>query len=91
MSLKPTRRMDITWFCLTIATLVSVVLGRGSSVGDEMAGGLVLLVTYAKVRFVMREFMELSRAPHIMSIVSDVWIVSSLVLLIGLYAWGGTT
>ena len=89
VSKQTNARLIWVWAGLVVATLVSQGIGSDTAGMGIAAGIAVLAIAYAKVRFVMREFMELRNAPKAMGYAADAWLCLSMVLLGGLYAWGG--
>jgi hypothetical protein len=82
-------RQTAVWALLVAATLLSFELGHGIGFRSaEAAGVAILLVTFIKVRFVMRDFMELRHAPRWMRALSDAWCLLICALLIGLFLHG---
>ncbi|WP_428381788.1 cytochrome C oxidase subunit IV family protein [Nevskia ramosa] len=84
-------RVTAVWALLIIATTLSWQLGHGVGFDDaRQAGAAILVVTFIKVRMVMRDFMEIRHAPRWMRLASDGWIVLITVLLVGLFLKTGT-
>ncbi len=79
-------RVTAVWTLLIIATMLSWQLGHGVGFDDaRWAGAAILVVTFIKVRLVMRDFMEIRHAPRWMRWIGDGWIVLIAVLLVGLF------
>jgi hypothetical protein len=75
-SLADLLRSSITaiWFVLIGATLLSWWLGTDHVIDDaSLAGALILLVAFIKVRFVGLYFMELRHAPIPLRLVWEGW------------------
>lgn len=84
-------RVTAVWALLIIATTLSWQLGHGAGFDDtRQAGAAILVVTFIKVRLVMRDFMEIRHAPRWMKLIGDAWIVLITVLLVGLFLKTGT-
>ena len=82
-------RITAVWLLLVGATGLSWKLGHHAGFAEpRYAGAAVLVVSFVKVRLVMREFMELRTAPPWLRLVGDLWVVAVAALLIGLY-WRG--
>jgi Prokaryotic Cytochrome C oxidase subunit IV len=83
------RRALITWVVLVVATLASWWLAEGHApdAGNKPVIGALLIVTisFAKIRFVGSEFMELRTAPTALKVFFDLWVVGVWGVLIGLY------
>ena len=78
-------RISLTWFLLVGATLLSFELGHGAGIPDgRWASVAILVITFAKVRFVVRDFMEIRHAPGWLRWLFDAWIFLACSLLIGL-------
>src|SRR5262249_35550853 len=74
----------VVWFILIGATLTSWWLGTNHGVNNEdVAGVLILLVAFIKVRFVGLYFMELRDAPIPLRIIFETWcfVVSTTVIV----------
>ncbi len=79
-------RVTVVWGLLIAATLLSWQLGHGVGFDDaRLAGAAILIVTFIKVRFVIRDFMEIRHAPRWMRRVGDGWILLIVALLVGLF------
>ena len=82
-------RMTWTWVLLSVITAISWALG--SKHGDapfapNMAiTGAVVLFSLIKVRFIIREFMEVRSCPNWIKRLSDAWLVVAFALLGGIY------
>lgn len=65
---------SVVWLALVALTLVSWWLGTDHGVGDaDTASVLVLLVAFAKVRFVGLYFMDLRLAPLALRLLFEGW------------------
>ncbi len=79
-------RVTAVWGLLIVATMLSWQLGHGVGFDDaRLAGTAILIVTFIKVRFVIRDFMEIGHAPRWMQRIGDGWIVLIMALLVGLF------
>jgi hypothetical protein len=85
------RRLVVVWLALSAITLV---LGVGSVGGQAelapnaaIAAGAIL-IALIKVRIIFREFMEVRHAPVLLCRLTDLWIVSTGVALLGGYVAG---
>jgi hypothetical protein len=57
-------RITLVWAVLIVATVASLLLGRDQLVSPAtLAGALIIVVAFVKVRFVGLYFMELRSAP----------------------------
>lgn len=79
-------RVSLVWFVLLGATLISWEVGHGVGVDDlRLASLLIIFISLVKVRFVLREFMELRHAPAVLKLLGDAWLVALMGLLTVLY------
>jgi heme/copper-type cytochrome/quinol oxidase subunit 4 len=82
-------RGSVVWVALVAATLVAWWLSADSgSIGGSartIGSVTVLAVAMTKVRFVMREFMELRNAPATIRRLADTWIALVLTALVLTY------
>jgi hypothetical protein len=88
------KRLTVVWLGLSAITLAQ--LGVGSAGGRDalapsaaIAAGAVL-IALLKVRIIVREFMEVRHAPVLLCRLTDLWIVSTGVILLGCYFAGLT-
>jgi len=79
----------LVWLVLVSATGLSWWLGadRGLGAGTAPATvtGMILLVAFIKVRLVIRHFMEIRRAPLVLKLLCDAWILIVATTIMGLY------
>jgi hypothetical protein len=75
------------WAMLVLGTAASCWLGPayGSQSGRTLATTTVLTIAFVKVWLVGREFMELRRAPAVLRLLFDGWIVLVYGSLTGIY------
>jgi len=77
--------ITVVWLALIALTLTSWWLGTEDAVGSIKAANiLILVVAFAKVRFVGLYFMELRNAPVPLRLIFEGWcvVVSTVVLLL---------
>lgn len=68
-------RVTLVWAGLVAATASTWILGTDHGLDDAQAAGVViLLITFLKVRFVGRWFMELRDAPVVLAALFDGWV-----------------
>ena len=68
--------ITIVWFVLIAATAISWYAGGDEGIDDaQLAGALVLIIAFIKVRFVGLYFMELRHAPIPLRIIYETWCV----------------
>ena len=67
------------WFFLLGATLANYLLMEwgvpGRQVSFRLIGAAILLLSFVKVRLVLRHFMEVAEAPRELGFIMDAWIV----------------
>ncbi len=78
----------IIWFGLVVFTLISFVIGHEQSLSAEYATMAILLVSFIKVRLIIRYFMEVKYAPKALKIAFDLWclIVCAMLIFILLFS-----
>ena len=87
--LRPT---TLVWLLLMLATGISWRFGTDH--GFERAAAhpaatlMIMLIALAKIRMVMRYFMEVSGAPLLLRLLCDGWLVLVGTVVLGLY-WHG--
>jgi hypothetical protein len=82
------RRMALTWVVLTIITLVSWQVGLDHGQPLALNTGItaaVLGFALIKVRFIIREFMEVRTAPASIKWITDIWLVATYAVLLTAY------
>lgn len=76
-------RQTLVWAGLIVVTAISWALGH--EIGSpELANAIIVVLSFLKVRFVIRDFMEVREAPLWLRLVIDVWVVAAPIILIGL-------
>ncbi len=79
-------RITLVWFLLVAATALSFGMGHGIGIADRrLAGVAILIIAFVKVRFVIREFMEIRNAPLPLRLAGDGWVIAITAILIGLF------
>ncbi|PWR20948.1 cytochrome C oxidase subunit IV family protein [Zavarzinia compransoris] len=67
-------RISAIWLFLVLATLASWEIGHGLGFQDHRASSAAIIaVAMLKVRFVIRDFMEIRHAPLAYRLVADLW------------------
>lgn len=77
-------RPTAIWCLLVLATLISWRIGHAAGDDVRRAGIVILVVAFAKVRFVILEFMELRHAPLPLRLIGESWVVIVCALLVWL-------
>lgn len=79
-------RITLVWMLLVGATALSWELGHGFGLPTTRAAGVaILVISFVKVRFVIREFMEIRHAPLWMRAIGDAWLVFITTALVVLF------
>jgi hypothetical protein len=79
-------RVTVVWLLLVGATVLSWEMGHGVVIGEQRyAGAAIIAVAFIKVRFVIREFMEIRAAPRFMGLVADAWLLAISATLLTIY------
>lgn len=89
------KRLLIVWLLLGLITALQLWLGGA---GDGLANATanagvtvsVLGMALVKVRFILREFMEVRHAPVLLGRLTDGWLALTAVILFGTYFVGMT-
>lgn len=86
--IRASRTAVLVWAGLMSATLVSWYLGTHEGHGHAVSAATiaVLVVTFVKVRFVGRHFMEVRDAPLVLRLILDAYVIVVAAGLIGIYA-----
>jgi hypothetical protein len=80
--------ITVVWFVLIAATMVSWYLGTDHALDDAtLAGSLILLVAFIKIRFVGLYFMELRHAPIPLRIVFECWCLAVCAGVVGMFVF----
>jgi hypothetical protein len=83
-------RVSVVWLALIGATIGSYLVGTDSLVSPaKLAGALVIVVAFTKVRFVGLYFMELRDAPIPLRLISEGYVVGVCAVMITMYLAGG--
>jgi hypothetical protein len=82
-------RITLVWLGLVLATCLSWETGSDLAFAGDIRslGGVVLVIAFIKVRYVMLEFMELRHAPLVMRLFAEGWCVLVCAAVITFY-WG---
>lgn len=80
--------ITIVWFVLIGATVISWYLGTDHAIDDAtLAGSLILLVAFIKIRFVGLYFMELRHAPIPLRLVFEAWCLVVCAGVVGMFVF----
>lgn len=72
----------VVWLGLVVFTLISFILGQNQAISTEQATAIIILVSFVKIRLVIRYFMEVKYAPLLLKLAMDVWCLAVCGLLI---------
>ena len=93
MKLSADRRLTAAWIVVVVVTLIYLVIDR--SVDDNGVLGASALVSVAavalalaKIRIIMREFMDVRHAPRMLRTITDALVVIMGACLLGTYLVG---
>ena len=85
------RQADAVWAALVGATILSWELGGQRNVASDpqtLAGVVILVVAFVKVRLIGLYFMELRTAPVVLRLLLEAYVLVACCALIGLYLLG---
>jgi hypothetical protein len=77
--------VTVVWSALMLATITSTWLLSNNSVTPGVATVAIMLIAALKVRFVIRHFMEVRRAPLVLQFVCDGWLLAVTTLILTVY------
>ena len=77
--------VTVVWAALMLATITSTWLLSNNAVTPEVATVAIMLIAAVKVRFVIRHFMEVRRAPLALRLVCDGWLLAVTTLTVTVY------
>ena len=87
MNAAAPRRVTVVFAGLVLATCITWWLGSESSLtggGFGLTATLTILIAFAKVFFIGRDFMELRAAPFVLRAVFSLWVGAVVVAAIAL-------
>jgi hypothetical protein len=86
------KRLLAVWLALSAITLAALWVGsldgRDALNANAVITFGVIAVALIKVRFIIREFMEVRRAPILLGRLTDGWLLLTAVTLLGTYFVG---
>lgn len=87
------RTTTLVWGVLMSLTVLSWWLGTerapGAAADARGPAVAILVVAFLKARLVIRHFMDVRHAPHVLRLATDVWVVGVSALLVGLFLFTG--
>lgn len=92
MSMSLGQRLLLVWLGLSAISVVQLWLGSSGDAAVPAANAFitfsVLGMALVKVRFIMREFMEVRHAPALLCRLTDAWLLVTAVTLLAIYVVG---
>jgi hypothetical protein len=92
VSLASGKRLTLAWLALSAITIsqlgVGSLEGRGVLVPNAAIASAAIVIALVKVRIIFREFMEVRHSPPLLCRLTDLWIVSTGVILLACYLVG---
>ena len=95
MNFSADKRLSIAWIVVVAITLIYLVVDGASDDHDALAASTTASISaiglaLAKLRIIMREFMDVRHAPRTLRITTDALVITIGVLLLGTYLVGRT-
>ena len=84
------RRVTVVFACLVIATCVTWWLGSGHSLSGaalRLSVAATIVIAFAKIYFVGKDFMELRHAPTALRTAFSTWVIVISLAAVGLYVF----
>jgi Prokaryotic Cytochrome C oxidase subunit IV len=85
-------RLTYIWLFLSVITVVSWWVGSAQSASGYNANVLVtavvLMIAFIKTRFVIRNYMEVRRAPRWLRLTCDAWLLGLFAVISSFYWFG---
>ncbi len=83
------KRLFVVWIALSLITVLQLWLSSANGT-DSLAPNAaitvgVIAMALVKVRFIVREFMEVRHAPALLCRLTDAWLAITAVMLLGAY------
>ena len=93
MNLSADRRLAGAWIVVVVVTLIYLVIDRsadddGVLGASSVASVAAIALALAKIRIIMREFMDVRHAPRVLRTMTDVLVAVMAVTMIGTYLVG---
>ena len=89
MSAASDKRLILAWLVLSAITISQLGLGSLDALTPNAAiASSAIVIALVKVRIIFREFMEIRHAPALLCRLTDLWVVSTGVILLGSYFLG---
>ena len=93
MNIPADRRLTAAWVVVVIVTLIYLVIDRSVDDGGVLTASTVasvaaIVLALAKIRIIMREFMDVRHAPRALRGVTDALVLVMGACLVGTYLVG---
>jgi hypothetical protein len=89
------KRLSVAWTVVVAITLVYLAIDRsaddGVLVASTAASVAAIVLALAKLRIIMREFMDVRRAPKVLRTLTDTLVIVMGASLLGTYLVGRAT
>ncbi len=87
------RRLLAVWLGLSAITVLYIAIDHsardhGGATASTAVTVSAIVLALVKVRFIMREFMEVRRAPTLLCRLTDLWVLIMAAAMLGLYFAG---
>jgi hypothetical protein len=87
------KRLLVVWLGLSALTLAYIAIDsaarkHGAATASTAVTVSAIIIALVKVRFIMREFMEVRHAPTLLCRLTDLWIALMAGSMLGLYVAG---
>ena len=92
MNARFEKRLIVVWLALSAITLAQLGVGsvddRAGLTPNAVIAASAIGVALIKVRIIFREFMEVRHAPVLLGRLTDLWLVLTGAILLGVYLTG---
>jgi hypothetical protein len=93
MKLSADMRLAVAWIVVVAVTLIYLVIDgsvddHGAVGASTLASVAAIALALAKIRIIMREFMDVRHAPRMLRTVTDALVIVMAVFLLGTYLVG---
>jgi hypothetical protein len=93
VKLPAEKRLATAWIVVVAVTLIYLVIDgsadeRGVPGASSIASVAAILLALAKLRIIMREFMDIRHAPRVLRTMTDLLVIAMGIALLGTYLAG---
>jgi len=93
MNLSPEKRLAVAWVVAVVITLIYLLIDgsvddHGVLAASTVASVAAITLALVKLRIIMREFMDVRRAPRVLRTVTDALLIVMGICLLGTYLFG---